>query len=296
MRKRPQLTTILFVILLFAGLMVMAFPTLSDMYARWQMGRELEKYQQVVESGYDGETSLFEEAESYNKYLATKDDQFKLEPGEFERIRSLLNPLGNHMMGIVSIPKIGEELPIYQGIEEKQLQSGAGWFYGSSLPTGGTDTHCVITAHNGLVKARLFTDIEKLEKGDLFFLKVMSREMAYEVDQILVTEPEDFSALVIVPGEDLVTLYTCTPYGINTHRLLVRGHRTAMPGWVQLDTAGLPCIWLVIGAVLLALLIGGILLCKRRKHKSHQINKPHKRTTNKPHKRTKGMHSKARRT
>lgn len=116
-------------------------------------------------------------------------------------------------------------LPIYQGTGERALQSGAGYWLGTSLPTGGESTHCVLTAHNGLVKAKMFTDLDKLKLGDRFSLQILDRTLTYQVDQILVTVPEDTSALQIVEGKDYVTLYTCTPYGINTHRLLVRGVR-----------------------------------------------------------------------
>ena len=131
--------------------------------------------------------------------------------------------------GYVDIPKIGVHIPIYHGTEERALQSGAGFWYGTSLPVGGENTHCVLAAHNGLVKAKLFTDLDKLEVGDRFTLDVLNETFTYEVDQILVTLPEETEELYIQNGKDLVTLYTCTPYGVNTHRLLVRGHRVTEP-------------------------------------------------------------------
>lgn len=133
------------------------------------------------------------------------------------------------MMGYVDIPKLGVHIPIYHGTEERALQSGAGFWYGTSLPVGGENTHCVLAAHNGLVKAKLFTDLDKLEVGDRFTLDVLNETFTYEVDQILVTLPEETEELYIQNGKDLVTLYTCTPYGVNTHRLLVRGHRVTEP-------------------------------------------------------------------
>ena len=145
-------------------------------------------------------------------------------------------------------------LPIYQGTEEQQLQSGCGWWPGTSLPTGGSGTHCVITAHTGLTKAKLFTDLDRLETGDRFTLHILDRDMNYEVDQILVTEPEELAPLRIVPGEDLVSLYTCTPYGVNSHRLLVRGHRVeaeeadterSFAWWSVPVTAVFPILWLL---------------------------------------------------
>lgn len=158
------------------------------------------------------------------------------------------------MMGSIEIPKIDVNLPIYQGTEEQQLQSGCGWWPGTSLPTGGSGTHCVITAHTGLTKAKLFTDLDRLETGDRFTLHILDRDMNYEVDQILVTEPEELAPLRIVPGEDLVSLYTCTPYGVNSHRLLVRGHRVEAEevdtersfAWWSIPVAAVfPILWLL---------------------------------------------------
>ena len=150
-------------------------------------------------------------------------------PEEQAEVEQLLNPLGTGMMGYLDIPKIDVHLPIYQGIEEQELQSGAGWWIGTSLPTGGESTHCVITAHNGLVRAKMFTELDQLEEGDTFSLSILDRVLTYEVDQVLVAMPTDIEALSIVEGQDYVTLYTCTPTGVNTHRLLVRGHRIPTP-------------------------------------------------------------------
>lgn len=211
------------VLIFLAGLAVFLFPTLSDWHARRQYQREIAAWEAARPQ--EDYTPLWEAAEEYNRTLSEKESQLRLSDGEAERVSTLLNPMGNGMMGYVDIPKIDVHLPIYQGTEEPQLQAGAGWWIGTSLPTGGADTHCVLTAHNGLVKAKMFTDLDKLEVGDTFSLTILDRTLTYEVDQILVTEPEDLSHLTIVEGEDLVTLYTCTPYGVNTHRLLVRGRR-----------------------------------------------------------------------
>lgn len=224
-RKRKNTSharTILTGVLALAGAAVLLYPTLSNLYYRHRCAQEAEAFARVSAAETD---ALWESAEAYNAALTEKEEQFALTPEERERIENCLNPLGTGMMGSVEIPKIRVDLPIYQGTEEKQLQSGCGWWPGTSLPTGGADTHCVITAHTGLAKAKLFTDLDQLEVGDRFTLHILDRSMTYEVDQILVTEPEEIDALRIVPGEDFVTLYTCTPYGINSHRLLVRGRR-----------------------------------------------------------------------
>ncbi len=215
----------MFVFLLLLGLGVMLYPTVCDRYYRWKIQGELNEYVQTAESEQKDYSELWAAAEEYNRSLLEKEDPFRLDQEELDYVATLLNPLGTGMMGYLDIPKINVRIPIYQGTEESVLQSGAGWWIGTSLPTGGESTHCVITAHNGLVKARLFTDLDQLEEGDRFTLSVLDRSLTYEVDQILVTEPDEFEPLQIVDGADYVTLYTCTPYGVNTHRLLVRGRR-----------------------------------------------------------------------
>lgn len=142
-----------------------------------------------------------------------------------ERYESLLNVDGSGMMGYIRIPKIHLELPIYHGTSESVLQAGAGHFWGTSLPVGGKSTHTVLTGHRGLPTKTLFTNLDKMQKGDVFYIKVLGETFAYEVDQILTVLPENTQALSIVPGQDYATLVTCTPYAVNTHRLLVRGHR-----------------------------------------------------------------------
>ena len=240
-RARPVLTGLL----ALAGAAVMLYPTLSNLYYQHRYAQEAEAFangQSAVETA-----ALWESAEAYNAVLAEKKDQFVLTQEECEWIESCLNPLGTGMMGTVEIPKIHVDLPIYQGTEEKQLQSGCGWWPGTSLPTGGADTHSVITAHTGLAKAKLFTDLDQMEVGDRFTLHILDRSMTYEVDQILVTEPEELDALRIVPGEDFVTLYTCTPYGINSHRLLVRGQRVGEERAAEADRS---MAWWIVPAAL----------------------------------------------
>ena len=174
-------------------------------------------------------SELWAAAEDYNRRLAEKDNQFAVSEEEMEEISGLLNPLGTGMMGHIDIEKISVHLPVYQGTEESALQAGAGWWIGTSMPTGGPGTHCVLTAHTGLVRAKMFTDLDQMEEGDTFSLTVLDRVLTYEVDQILITEPEEIEPLLIVDGEDYCTLYTCYPYGVNTERLLVRGHRIPTP-------------------------------------------------------------------
>ena len=225
-KKGPPITALLAVLLTLAGLGLILYPTLSDWYYNWTAQREIRAYN---EYGNVDSEALFAQAEAYNRELAQKENQFHVTQEEESYVATLLNPLGNGMMGYVEIPKIDVRLPIYQGTDEQALQAGAGWWMGTSLPTGGAGTHCVLTAHTGLVKAKMFTDLDQLVEGDTFTLKILDRVLTYEVDQILITEPSEREALRIVEGEDYVTRYTCTPYGVNTHRLLVRGHRIETP-------------------------------------------------------------------
>ena len=172
-------------------------------------------------------------AEDYNRNLnqaqVTLTDPFiadQQQEAEGLEYDSLLNLSGNGMMGYIEIPTISVNLPVYHGTAASTLETGVGHLEGSSLPVGGEGTHAVLTGHTGLNKAKLFTDLTEVKKGDLFFLHVSGRDMAYEVNEIKIIEPEDISTLLVRPGEDLVTLVTCTPYGVNTHRLCVTGTRT----------------------------------------------------------------------
>ena len=261
--------TIFIILLLLVGLGVMLYPTISDWYVRYTLSQEIGEYNEVLEGKGEDFSDLWEDAEDYNRYLLGKDFQFAMEDGEQSYVGTLLNPMGNGMMGYIDIEKIGVHLPIFQGIEETMLQSGAGWWLGSSLPTGGRGTHCIITAHTGLVKAKLFTDIDRLEVGDIFSLSVLDRDMYYEVDQVVVVEPDDIEELLIDPEQDYVTLYTCYPYGVNTQRLLVRGVRTRPPALepiTQTET-GNDWLWIAIlaAALLLLLLILLLILLIRKK-------------------------------
>ena len=273
MKKKPRITTILIILLFLVGLGVLFYPTASDLYYRWQAKQEIEAYNeaagQIAEASGKDYSELWEAAEAYNRQLAQRGnammDVSEEEEGE---IFNLLNPLGTGMMGSIEIPAIQVNIPIFQGTGEKALQSGAGFWLGTSLPTGGPSTHCVITAHNGLVKAKMFTDLDKLQIGDEFTLHILDRDLTYQVDQTLVTEPEDTSQLQIVEGKDYVTLYTCTPYGVNTHRLLVRGVRVKGDGssngtdWNTLILSG--WLWGFI-LFLLLLLLASLFYWKRKK-------------------------------
>lgn len=220
-----QFNNILIGLLLSAGIGIMAYPSISDMIVNYQLKQEMAQYNTALEGYEENYDDMWAPAEEYNRWLVTKDQPLTVTPEENEYVRTLLNPLGTGMIGSIEIPKIGVNIPFFYGTDEQQLQSGAGYWMGSSLPTGGESTHTVLTAHTGLVRAKLFTDIDKLENGDTFTIRVLDRILTYEVDNRQIVDPDVVEPMYIVPGEDLVTLYTCYPYGVNSHRLLVRAHR-----------------------------------------------------------------------
>ena len=284
-KAKKRKGTILAALLLLIGLGVMLFPTMSDLYYRWAAEREISRYNQVTtEATAEDYSELWAAAEAYNRRLAAHSaDPSEASPELDTDISQYLNPLGNGMMGYIDIPKISLHLPLYQGTEERALQAGAGYWIGTSLPTGGTGTHCVLTAHNGLVKAKMFTDIDQLVVGDTFTITVLDRVMTYEVDQILTTLPSELEPLRIVEGQDYVTLYTCTPYGVNTHRLLVRGHRIPTPedqqsGVLEQAAGGTGSWWGAIPILLILLiLIFVIRLLLRKRGKNRNRKNPAKR-------------------
>ena len=218
-----------FVIFLLVGFLVgislLLYPTISDFLNSKTQTRAIVDYESVLEyldpEAYAG---MFEQAHTYNKQLAETKEHLlypELVPGYYD----ILNVTEYGMMGYVKIDKIGVELPIYHGTSADVLNIAVGHLEGSSLPVGGTSTHCVVSAHRGLPSAKLFTDLDRLELGDTFQLIVLDQIFTYQVDQIKIVNPDEYRDLMIVEGMDYCTLFTCTPYGINTHRLLVRGIR-----------------------------------------------------------------------
>ena len=223
---KNKLTTILLILALFAGLSLLLYPTVSDYwnslhasqavadYAENVRNLEAEKYEQVLQ-----------DAKSYNQMLPYEQTTFALSEEEKEAYGALLDISGTGVMGYIEIPTVNISLPVYHGTEDAVLQIAVGHLEWSSLPVGGESTHCVLSGHRGLPSAKLFTNLDKLVAGDKFIMRVLDEVLTYEVDQILIVEPTDVSTLIIEAGKDLCTLVTCTPYGINSHRLLVRGHR-----------------------------------------------------------------------
>lgn len=219
-------STLLLIGIFIIGLSLLLYPTVSDYWNSFHQTRAIAAYTDVVEN-LDDESyeKMLEEAHAYNNTLTNSNNRFILTEEEEEKYESLLDITGTGIMGYIEIPSIRCSLPIYHGTDDAVLQIAAGHVPGSSLPVGGESTHCVLSGHRGLPSAKLFTDLDELTVGDIFVLHVLDEVLTYEVDQIHIVEPEDLDLLGIEEGQDLCTLVTCTPYGINSHRLLVRGHR-----------------------------------------------------------------------
>jgi len=224
--KKNGLTLILLFILL-VGVGLIAYPTFADWWNSFHQSRAVASYAEAVaDMNAEEYEKIIRKAEKYNKKLAESGILWNLDEEQQKEYEEQLNIGTSGIMGYIDIPKINVMLPIYHGIDEAVLQVAIGHIPGTSLPVGGKGSHCVISGHRGLPSARLFTDIDKLVEGDTFTITVLNQTLTYEVDQIRTVEPTDLSDLQIEKGKDYLTLVTCTPYGINTHRLLVRGHRT----------------------------------------------------------------------
>ena len=213
------------VLMLFVGICVLLYPSLSQYWNTRTQTQAVENYQQILDSLKEQDyTALFEEAENYNAALWALEDPLYM-CQNLENYEQVLDVGGTGVMGYISIPKLGVELPVYHSVSAEVLNIACGHLEGSSLPIGGQNTHSVLSAHRGLPHAKLFTDLDRLEIGDTFTVTILNRTVTYQVDRIKVVSPSNLKDVRIVDGEDYCTLLTCTPYGINTHRLLVRGTR-----------------------------------------------------------------------
>ena len=226
-KRRGHLVDLILVLAVMIGAGLLVYPTFSDWWNDLHQSRAIAGYvARVSDMSEESSSSMWEAAQIYNEKLLTKSgDRFILTDEEKELYNSILDVTGTGIMGYVNIPKIGVSLPIYHGTDPAVLEIAVGHIEGSSLPVGGKGTHCVISGHRGLPSAKLFTDIDQLQEGDTFQLQVLNRTLTYEVDQIRIVLPDELQDLAIDPEQDYCTLVTCTPYGVNTHRLLVRGHR-----------------------------------------------------------------------
>lgn len=226
-KKNSMISTIILVIILLVGFSVMLYPTVSNWWNEHLQAKAISEYERSVSDLSDKKCdAMIEKADEYNKKLFKLSYPF----AEYEKLadyNKILDITGTGIMGYVSIPKINVELPVYHGTSSEVLNSAVGHMQGSSFPVGGENTHAVISAHRGLPSAKLFSDLNKLEIGDTFSITVLNKIFTYEVDNIIVVKPDEMDKLKIQKGCDNVTLMTCTPYGVNSHRLLVRGHRVS---------------------------------------------------------------------
>ena len=226
-RKNKKRHPIFFIFLFLVGFGIMIYPLISNFYYRYEASRAVEEFRQEV--GQIPDESIqkrIELAIAYNRILDPRKLQDPYSEEEKAGVAEYARMLeAKEKIGYVEIPRISERLPIYAGSSEEVLQKGVGHLEGSSLPVGGDSTHTVLTAHRGLPSAKLFTNLDHLQKGDQFYIHNIAHTLAYEVDQIIVVEPSDFDPVLVVAGKDYATLLTCTPYMVNSHRLLVRGHR-----------------------------------------------------------------------
>lgn len=273
---KQKLPLIAIAVILLAGIGIFLYPTASDILSRITSTTVIKNYQSTVEHTDDKEKeAMLAAAEEYNRDLppTLSMDPFGTsseEPyQEDERYNSLLSVDG--VMGYIDIPKIDVFLPVYHGTSDDVLQKGAGHLYGSALPVGGEGTHSVISAHRGLPSAKLFTDLDQMQLEDVFYYHILNRILAYQVDQIIVVEPTQLEELNPQEGEDYMTLFTCTPYGINSHRMLIRGHRIpyevtgveepqativqppkmdqSLPGWVMAFIAGMAAVLVILAGM-----------------------------------------------
>lgn len=279
---KKKLSLVFIIILIIAGLSLLLYPFIANEWNTYRQTQLISVYDKQIEQkekevGIDYNAE-WEKTDSYNSGLLPMilPDSFAIaaasdEPDE--EYMSCLNLNEDGMMGYIEIPKIDIKLPIYHTVSEEVLQTAAGHLEGSSLPVGGPSTHAVISAHRGLPSAALFTDLDKMELGDHFLIKILDDTLCYEVDQILTVEPSDTKALMVEEGQDYVTLLTCTPYGVNSHRLLVRGHRVEYVEEVVMDEhiplAELSMhtnyfMWVVAGLAVVAVFITALAIRERR--------------------------------
>ncbi len=228
MKKKWQ--NVLLVLVLLAGVALLVYPTFADYWNSFHQSRAIATYSQAVSTiENDHYDQIWADARAYNEQVPLRRNRFYLSDEERAVYNAQLDAAGLGIMGYIEIPRIDVSLPIYHGTDEAVLQIAIGHIEGSSLPVGGPGTHCAVSGHRGLPSATLFSRLDALENGDIFQLHVLDEILTYEVDQTLIVEPFDLTGLDIIEGQDLCTLVTCTPYGVNSHRLLVRGHRVETP-------------------------------------------------------------------
>ena len=298
-KQRRRLYWILTYLIALVGVGVLLYPLLSDVWNRWRDSSLVVQYRKTVASIPDTTyEQIWKDAQAYNAAhpvnVITDVFSFSEESEDHKTYLTLLDPNGNGLMGVLEIPKIGQELPIYHGLSAEVLEQGVGHLEGTSLPIGGDSTHTALAAHRGLPGKKLFTDLDQMEPGDQFYLHVLSETLAYQVTDVLTVLPENTETLTIEPGKDYCTLVTCTPYGINTHRLLVRGERVPYSEQEQKQQASernvvreirnlplkLVCVGLII-IIIFVPIIRWVLDRKKKQQENPSENRPPKGTTKK---------------
>lgn len=273
------------VLLFLAGLSLLLYPLISNEWNTYRQTKLISTYEQVIEEKEDIDYSAeWDRANAYNQALLPSilPDSFAIAAASDEpdkEYMACLNLAGDGIMGYVDVPKIDIRIPIYHTVSDEVLQIAAGHLEGSSIPAGGIDTHTVVSAHRGLPSAALFTDLDQLVVGDHFLFYILDEILCYEVDQITIVEPEDTDALAVEPGKDLATLLTCTPYGVNSHRMLVRGHRVAyVPEEIQKEQSFVNAsmhtnyvLWVVVGLAVTLVFVGA-LYYKEKKLRKDKMN------------------------
>ncbi len=260
-KSSSTLTSVLLVFILLLGVGIIAYPTVSDYWNSRHQSRAIATYADTVSKlAEEDYTRIWEDAWDYNQSLTMRSNVFLLSEEQQAEYERLLDIDGTGIMGSIEIPKIRVSLPVYHGVRESVLQVAIGHIEWTSLPVGGEGSHCVLSGHRGLPSSRLFTDLDQMEVGDIFTLHILNEVLTYEVDQIKIVLPQEMGDLLIEPGKDLCTLVTCTPYSINTHRLLVRGRRidnldedapavihvtaeaVQIPGYLVVPAVGIPLL------------------------------------------------------
>ena len=258
---KEQKVNLILCLIILIGIGLISYPSVADWWNSLHQTRAIASYAAAVSQlnteDYD---RLFEEAEEYNRRLADTGIKWSMTEGDIQEYNSILDISDSGIMGYIDIPRLRQTLPIYHGTDDKVLQIAIGHLAGTSFPVGGESTHCVVSGHRGLPSARLFSDLDRLVVGDIWTMTILNRTVTYEVDRIRIVEPEDLTELQITEGNDYCTLLTCTPYGINSHRLLVRGHRipnldgdaNVMADAMQVDRT---LVAIAVGAVMLLILL-----------------------------------------
>ena len=254
MKKSGALSNILLILILLIGLSLMLYPSFSNWWNSFHQTRVIDSYmEQVSHIDPNRYAEMWNAAHSFNQKIRENKYPFRLNKAMTEEYNQVLNVTTDGVMGYIQIPSINVQLPVYHTVEDEVLQVAVGHIEWSSLPTGGESNHCVLSGHRGLPSAKLFSDLDKLKEGDTFLLHILDETLTYEVDQILIVLPEETENLLIEEGKDLVTLVTCTPYGVNSHRLLVRGHRienAAQAATVRVTADALRLTPIAVAAVL----------------------------------------------